>query len=226
MPRTSKYTLAQRVQRLRDHARSWAAKNRPPQSIKRSRVAKKAAKANRPSSTRYSSTCVVCATAFTSAYPQFTCSLPCRFRREANIRATKRVTNRLANPAAHRKRSWRVRVRDAQSKGLASDLTFEEIVWPVRCPVFGVEIDYIAPRAATNSPSLDRLTPNLGYTKCNTAVISSRANLVKNDGTASEHRRIAEWMDEQQEQLRPTTLFERVALAQAESDMLYTAAAQ
>jgi len=46
-----------------------------------------------------------------------------------------------------------------------------------------------------DSPSIDRLVPNAGYVPSNIIVMSDRANRIKNDGTAEEHRRIARFMD-------------------------------
>ena len=46
-----------------------------------------------------------------------------------------------------------------------------------------------------SSPSLDRLVPALGYVKGNVQVISWRANKLKGEGTAEDHRLIAEWME-------------------------------
>jgi hypothetical protein len=50
------------------------------------------------------------------------------------------------------------------------------------------------------SPSLDKINPELGYVPGNVAIISYRANRIKNNGTAEEHRLIADWMDAQTQQ--------------------------
>ncbi|WP_145960516.1 hypothetical protein [Novosphingobium meiothermophilum] len=42
-----------------------------------------------------------------------------------------------------------------------------------------------------NSPSLDRIEPELGYVPGNTIVISNRANRLKSDATIDELRAIA-----------------------------------
>ena len=41
-----------------------------------------------------------------------------------------------------------------------------------------------------DSPSLDRIVPELGYVKGNIRVISNRANHLKSDATLEEHRKI------------------------------------
>ena len=50
------------------------------------------------------------------------------------------------------------------------------------------------------SPTLDKVSPEKGYTLDNIGVISYKANRIKNDGTAEEHLKIADWMDAMSEQ--------------------------
>lgn len=86
--------------------------------------------------------------------------------------------------------------RRAKAADLPFSLTAPDIlaVWPRngRCPVLGTRFDR---RSLHTSPSLDRIDPRAGYVPGNIAVISHRANTIKSDGTASEHRKIAQWMD-------------------------------
>jgi len=90
----------------------------------------------------------------------------------------------------------------AKRYNILFSLTKEDIVIPERCPIFDTllrskeEICAETKKGAQdNSLSLDRIDPTKGYTKGNVAVISYRANVIKNNGSAEEHRRIAEWMD-------------------------------
>ena len=46
-----------------------------------------------------------------------------------------------------------------------------------------------------DSPSIDRLIPELGYIKGNVNVISLRANIIKNNATKDELIKIANWME-------------------------------
>ncbi len=83
----------------------------------------------------------------------------------------------------------------AKNKGLAFNITEADIVIPDTCPVLGIEIlKTKAPRQTDGSPSLDRIDNSVGYVRGNVAVVSLRANNLKNDGTADEHERIAAWM--------------------------------
>jgi hypothetical protein len=75
---------------------------------------------------------------------------------------------------------------------------FGDIEFPRYCPILGIELDYFAQGRNENSPSFDRINPNLGYIKGNVAVISWRANRIKNDGTAEEHEKIAQFIRQAQ----------------------------
>ena len=89
-----------------------------------------------------------------------------------------------------------------QINTLAADipfyLTVESLTWPEFCPVLGIKLDYFRKgrgKQTDYSPSFDRIDPNQGYTPENTRIISNRANRIKNDGTAEEHRKIAAYME-------------------------------
>jgi hypothetical protein len=77
-------------------------------------------------------------------------------------------------------------------------ITQEDVVVPVKCPVLGIPIAVEHGKCGMkeSSPSLDRINSKLGYVKGNVGVISRKANTIKSYGTAEEHRKIADWMDE------------------------------
>lgn len=88
--------------------------------------------------------------------------------------------------------------RRAKNAGIEFDLTEEDIVIPERCPILGVILERGTDgRASPNSPSVDRIDSTKGYVRGNIAVMSYRANVIKNDGNAAEHRLIADWIDRQ-----------------------------
>lgn len=76
----------------------------------------------------------------------------------------------------------------AKGKGVPFEITKDDIVVPEFCPVLGIKLE--RGRGARgyidSSPSLDRIVPELGYVPGNVAVISMRANRIKNDATAEE----------------------------------------
>lgn len=82
----------------------------------------------------------------------------------------------------------------AQKLGIPCTITEADIHIPEVCPILGVRLESRGPRS--NAPSLDRIIPHLGYVPGNVAVLSLRANSIKNDASADLHRRIADWMDE------------------------------
>lgn len=67
--------------------------------------------------------------------------------------------------------------------------------WPEVCPVLGIPLVYgnLGTRK-DDSASLDQIAPGKGYTPDNVAIISWRANQIKNNGTAEEHLKIYEWL--------------------------------
>jgi len=100
----------------------------------------------------------------------------------------------------------------AKEKGIPFDLTSEDFVVPDRCPVLGIPIFVGKGGYGPNSPTLDRLIPELGYIKGNVTVISFRANLIKSDATLEEVLAVYTWMksmsETMQELLTPVVLVE------------------
>lgn len=88
---------------------------------------------------------------------------------------------------------------NAARAGIPFDLKVEDLVWPQYCPVLGIELSYERKGSGEvhdNSATFDRLDPNKGYVRGNVFIISYRANRIKNDGSAEEHRRIAAYIEE------------------------------
>jgi len=72
----------------------------------------------------------------------------------------------------------------AKQYGIQINIGIEDIIIPSHCPVLGIKISTDGNK--NNSPSLDRIFPELGYTKGNVRVISWRANWIKNNSTIEE----------------------------------------
>lgn len=90
----------------------------------------------------------------------------------------------------------------AASRGYSVHLTLDEFIdevggeVPKICPVLGIPLEVNAGgKYSANSPSVDRIDNTKPYQKGNIAIISYKANMIKNIGTAYEHRKIAEWME-------------------------------
>lgn len=84
-----------------------------------------------------------------------------------------------------------------KKSGVACTISEKDIVIPEFCPILGLKLEFGEMDNRNNSPSLDRILPELGYIRGNVAIISHLANRIKNTGTAAEHRLIADWMDAQ-----------------------------
>ena len=87
--------------------------------------------------------------------------------------------------------------RAAKEKGLAFDIDVDEVKTPDVCPALGIALDYgYFGRSgfSADSPTLDRLIPELGYVTANVRVISWRANAIKRDASTAEVEAVAHWM--------------------------------
>jgi len=82
----------------------------------------------------------------------------------------------------------------ARKLNVAFDLDIEWIkqVAGNVCPLLGTPLSYTNAKQAADSPSIDRIRPELGYTKENCIVVSLRANRIKNDATLSEIKLLAD----------------------------------
>ena len=89
----------------------------------------------------------------------------------------------------------------AKMKGVSFSLSLDDIYIPKVCPVLGIPIRRGNKVCCNNSPTLDKIDPSLGYVPENVAVISLKANAIKGDGTAAEHRLIADWINKMTHEL-------------------------
>lgn len=98
--------------------------------------------------------------------------------------------------AAHMVSSTKSR---SQKKDIPFDLTAEYILSLIPadrlCPALGIPLIF-GKKLSRNSPSIDRLAPALGYVIGNVAIISHKANSMKQDCTDSDElRKLADFMD-------------------------------
>jgi len=90
---------------------------------------------------------------------------------------------------------WRHAKDRASKNGLEFNLELEDVKIPELCPALGIPIIPNHKIVSPNSPSLDRLNPNGGYTRDNVCVLSHRANAIKRDASVEELRKIADWLE-------------------------------
>lgn len=73
------------------------------------------------------------------------------------------------------------------------NIDLDDIKIPKFCPLLGIEIIRSDIKVSPNSPSLDKINPDLGYIKNNIHIISRRANTIKNNATINEIEQILLW---------------------------------
>ena len=83
----------------------------------------------------------------------------------------------------------------AKARGVPFDISVCDIVVPKFCPCLGIELMVSTGSAKSNSPSLDRRIPHLGYVRGNICVISHKANTIKNDATLGELKGVISWLE-------------------------------
>ena len=93
-----------------------------------------------------------------------------------------------------KKKLWYMARSRAKARGIDFDFEIDDIEWPDKCPVFGIDLDYfVTDKASPNSPSLDRTDSSKGYVRGNVRVISWRANVLKKDATTTEMIALGEY---------------------------------
>ena len=82
----------------------------------------------------------------------------------------------------------------AKRKGFAFNITLDDLgKIPEVCPILGIPLKInVGSGLHPDSPSVDRIVPNKGYTKGNVRIISTRANHLKSNATVEELEKILE----------------------------------
>ena len=119
-------------------------------------------------------------------------------KREYYIQNSKEILERERQFRLNKREEYLLRKARERAKrlGLDFDLTKEDIVIPDVCPVLGIPFVSGSAGFYDNTPTVDRLIPELGYVKGNINVISWRANHIKTDSTVEELRAVANWFEE------------------------------
>lgn len=74
----------------------------------------------------------------------------------------------------------------AKKKNIEFNLTKADINVPETCPILEIKLQKGDGCVKFNSPSLDRIDSNLGYTKNNIIIVSWKVNAIKNNATIKE----------------------------------------
>lgn len=83
---------------------------------------------------------------------------------------------------------------NAKRGGFACTISRADIVVPRYCPALGIPLRKAHGRMNDNSPSIDRLDPDQGYTPDNISIISWKANRIKSDATLMELVALVAWL--------------------------------
>jgi hypothetical protein len=86
---------------------------------------------------------------------------------------------------------WKGCQNRAKKNNIPFNLEYTDVVIPKKCPILEIPIFKGNERHVANSPSLDRLVPELGYVKGNVRVISYKANTMKSDASIEEIKMFA-----------------------------------
>lgn len=112
------------------------------------------------------------------------CAECCKTARVKNRRAEKAKRLKLFHAAKHR----------CKSTGVDFTISIDDVVIPTTCPVLGIALESGGGGFSNNSPSIDRVSPDKGYTPENIRVISWRANKLKSDATLDEMVAVLNYM--------------------------------
>lgn len=94
---------------------------------------------------------------------------------------------------------WYAAKRRAKNNNVPFTISKQDIIdiCPVdgKCPMLGIELRFNNKKSEDNSPSLDRIVPELGYVPGNIQLISQRANTIKNDASLEELKKIVSYLE-------------------------------
>jgi hypothetical protein len=114
------------------------------------------------------------------------------------IECHKAVWRKKAEDPEARKRWLLERIRAKCKTGnIPFNLTINDLDIPDTCPVFGMPLKFGISRGqsyrgpAEDSPSVDRIDPDKGYTKGNIVIVSWRANRMKMNASLNELQTLA-----------------------------------
>ena len=115
-----------------------------------------------------------------------------------NKNRIKRIRNRwlAENPERRLFYASKKRAKDLE---INFDLELKDIKIPRKCPILKIPIFPDRSKSKINSPSIDRIIPELGYTKGNIQIISWRANWLKNNATFFELEKLYEFVCKRRE---------------------------
>lgn len=84
----------------------------------------------------------------------------------------------------------------ARKQGVPFNITKDHLraLWTGSCPALGCDLSPGGGRITDDSPSLDRIMPDLGYVPGNLAILSNAANRMKSRSTPDELELVSRWL--------------------------------
>lgn len=119
------------------------------------------------------------------------------------ILCSKEYWHKQAENPEKRKRWLLERIKSkCKTNNIPFDLTIDDLTIPDVCPVLGIPLkfgvktpsrfrDTRGVQTPDDSPSVDRIFPELGYIKGNVVIVSYRANLIKTNASPEELQLVA-----------------------------------
>ena len=99
-----------------------------------------------------------------------------RHKRHKDLRNAQQRNRKIARPELGMINACKA---VAKKRGLPFDLVEADIKIPSHCPILGIKLERGSGQRTNASPSIDRITPKLGYVRGNVIVVSWEANNIK-----------------------------------------------
>lgn len=114
---------------------------------------------------------------------------------EAHLESTREKRRKYLNKDLRIAILQRVKAR-AKFRNIPFNLELEDIIIPEICPVLGITLKKTVGQGkqTNDTPSLDRIVPELGYVKGNVIVVSWLANNIKGNFNADDIIKVGLWM--------------------------------
>lgn len=122
------------------------------------------------------------------------------WRQKYNPEAAKKKHTKWVekNPKEH----WVIRAvgrakKRASANKIPFDITVEyiESIVPDKCPIYGTKFNFLGNKTSRpESPSLDKIDASKGYVMGNVAIISMKANVIKQNASSEDIFKVANWL--------------------------------
>lgn len=116
----------------------------------------------------------------------------------ANARTRKNFSTEKSTMEGHARQIFMKRRRVARVKSIPFEIDWEyalSLLTP-NCAILGTPLNWCekTEKPKPDSPSLDKIIPELGYIKGNVAWVSHKANTIKSYGSLEEHQKIVDYI--------------------------------